>query len=99
MLATVSTANASRPAVQRAITTTCAAAGLVLAGAMLLSVVDTSQAGPSPATFAERFSAVPAGSACSAKSWPYFDPACLRMPDGSHARPVRIIVIDQSAGQ
>ncbi|MPZ58680.1 MAG: hypothetical protein GEU91_19755 [Rhizobiales bacterium] len=48
-----------------------------------------------PATFSERFALGPVGSDCSSKGWPYFAAECLREPNGSRARPARIIVIDR----
>jgi len=72
-------------------------AALVLGGGVLLAAAGTSQAGPAAATFPERFSAAALGPDCSARSWPYLAPECLRMPDGSLAAPVRVIAIDRLA--
>jgi hypothetical protein len=79
-----------------------AAVAAMLAGAATLAGGETVPSktpivlGGSPAaTFSERFSAGFAGADCAPKSWPYIAAECLRMPDGSRARPVRIIAVDR----
>ena len=79
-------------------------AAAMLAGAATLATSQTliprgpgTIADPPAATFAERFFVGPVQSDCTAESWPYFAAHCLRMPDGSRARPVRTIAIDRQS--
>ena len=72
-------------------------AASLLGTAILLSGVDSSLAEAPGATFSERFSLVSKPSHCPSDGWPYFKAECLRMPDGSRARPVRVIRIDRPA--
>ena len=46
------------------------------------------------ASFSERFVVEAPKPDCSTRSWPYLTAECLRMPDGSRPRPVRIIAVD-----
>jgi len=78
-----------------AITAVCGAS--LLGAAILLSGADSSFAEAPGATFSERFSFVSQPADCPTDGWPYFKAECLRMPDGSRARPVRVISIDRPA--
>jgi hypothetical protein len=87
-----------RPSLAARIAAIMAVTGAGLLGAaILLSGVDSSRAEAPGATFSERFSLVSKPSDCPSDGWPYFKAECLRMPDGSRARPVRVIGIDRPA--
>lgn len=83
------------------------AAAAMLAGAITLAGGETAparsaglKADVTVASFSERwFDAGAMASDCSARSWPYLGADCLRMPDGSRTRPVRVIAIDRQSGR
>ena len=72
----------------------------ILAGAASLAGGQTltprgSDADARAASFAERFFPQAAEADCAIRNWPYLEAECLRMPDGSRARAVRMIAVDR----
>jgi hypothetical protein len=65
------------------------------AAAVAGSGIGAPASGIQAASFADRFAASLPD--CS-KGWPYFEPQCLRGPDASPMRPVRVIPIDRQIG-
>jgi hypothetical protein len=54
---------------------------------------------PAPTVKADRLDSRVPGAACSQRSWPYYDTACLRDPsrNGGRARDVRMVSADRAA--
>jgi len=73
------------------------AAAASLAGGQTLAPSGAPRAAveASAASFAERFNPGPPAPDCGGRNWPYIAAECLRGPDGSPVRPVRIIAIDR----
>jgi hypothetical protein len=82
------------PIATKAAALAATSAVVLLGGAILLSGSGKSMA-DAPAHFSDRFSFATLKRDCPTSGWPYFKAECLRMADGSHARPVRIIAIDR----
>lgn len=68
------------------------AVSALIAGGLQLVFGAESQVVASAAAFSDRFIVDSAGPGCSHQNWPYYEPRCLRLPDGQHPRhAVRIV--------
>jgi hypothetical protein len=89
-------AAAPRPAIFIAAAAMFAGAATLAGGETLTPAAAVTAVPDDAASFTDRFSG-DRQAACAARSWPYLGSDCLRMPDGTPARPVRVIAVDGGA--
>jgi len=77
----------------------CVAAVMGAAAIVFTGLASSIEAHSTPrATKGDRLDARPYGAACSERSWPYYEPQCLRnrVTPTREARAVRIVAADRS---
>jgi hypothetical protein len=83
----------------KAISALAAASCVAAAVAFFPSFSAVEASTPAPTVKSDRLDSREPGAACSQRSWPYYDTACLRDPsrNAGRARDVRIVSTDRTA--